>query len=660
MIVFDQDKRKQNVAEGVQLDTGDSSGQKPICCAQKKFGDGVTSRTKPRQLNTTRLKPYRQLSILEMGHVSLEFLKRKDGQERVAEVFVVSGDGVQVYVEQWQAGCPPSSDAALEQAWHTFTYHDLPEKYWKKYAHAYRFVDLVKSKTPKVTMYTDHAKGVLMENWPPSFEVTFYHAGPTIVMTGNDVHIREDNGASLVFSKDCLNNLVSDYTLGLIRHATQMREQCFRLEASVATAEVTNQTGEPLFPITVGARPSTSICSSTSSTSESLDPPATKLLLSSLLPRALRFFPRPPRSPRFTPGVACAYTGPQCSRQTPTNQPIIFFLLSRRSVETPRKTVPPSHPSPVKERVQSSLSSASPAESPYRHVSTLEGRKMRRQLSSASTESSGMEENTACSVSDTVNSCPQVPNDVAMHSVSFDKAAANFHPQSLENNQERFQFAQPAPFRPAREEDELLKNVAHSSPHKGTPMLRSPIRCQANQPSLSNIQTSSPFTSAMNTTSAATLRSISRDFHTTDRSGGDSGAMSSHADFVSCTSSAVADSLMTPPSGSQCPAVGASCETSPDMSTSSSVVRQTFVPYTGWASQLASGAVWIRYNDGTQLGVHNTPAEIVYVDQEGQTHRYVQSDGISEVVRLKLEKLPMVLDCLMTRPAAPPYGMASS
>nr|KAG5706236.1 hypothetical protein BaRGS_019563 [Batillaria attramentaria] len=156
-----------------------------------------------------------------MGHVSLEFLKRKDGQERVAEVFVVSGDGVQVYVEQWQAGCPPSSDAALEQAWHTFTYHDLPEKYWKKYAHAYRFVDLVKSKTPKVTMYTDHAKGVLMENWPPSFEVTFYHAGPTIVMTGNDVHIREDNGASLVFSKDCLNNLVSDYTLGLIRHATQ-------------------------------------------------------------------------------------------------------------------------------------------------------------------------------------------------------------------------------------------------------------------------------------------------------------------------------------------------------------------------------------------------------------------------------------------------------
>jgi hypothetical protein len=37
-----------------------------------------------------------QLNILETGHVSMEFFKRKGDQERVAEIFVVSGDGKEV------------------------------------------------------------------------------------------------------------------------------------------------------------------------------------------------------------------------------------------------------------------------------------------------------------------------------------------------------------------------------------------------------------------------------------------------------------------------------------------------------------------------------------------------------------------------------------
>ena len=43
------------------------------------------------------------------------------------------------------------------------------------YCDFFRFVNLVRSKTPKVTMYTKRAKCMLMENSPTAdFEVIFY------------------------------------------------------------------------------------------------------------------------------------------------------------------------------------------------------------------------------------------------------------------------------------------------------------------------------------------------------------------------------------------------------------------------------------------------------------------------------------------------------
>lgn len=60
-----------------------------------------------------------------------------------------------------------------------------------------------------------------------------------------------------------------------------------------------------------------------------------------------------------------------------------------------------------------------------------------------------------------------------------------------------------------------------------------------------------------------------------------------------------------------------------DMVESSVVVRQMFVPYTGWATQMADGAIWIRYNDGTQLGMHCHQAQLVSVDQDGNICRQV-------------------------------------
>lgn len=57
----------------------------------------------------------------------------------------------------------------------TLVTSSVAEKYWKKYQYASKFVQLVKSKTPKVTLYTKYAKVMLMENSPTAdLEVCFY------------------------------------------------------------------------------------------------------------------------------------------------------------------------------------------------------------------------------------------------------------------------------------------------------------------------------------------------------------------------------------------------------------------------------------------------------------------------------------------------------
>ena len=75
-------------------------------------------------------------------------------------------------------GVPPGSSPPplpVTEPDFIYSYEDLPEKYWKKYSHAAKIVDLVKSKTPKVTFYSKSAKCFLMENCPDAdFEACFY------------------------------------------------------------------------------------------------------------------------------------------------------------------------------------------------------------------------------------------------------------------------------------------------------------------------------------------------------------------------------------------------------------------------------------------------------------------------------------------------------
>ena len=84
---------------------------------------------------------------------------------------------MEIYPPHGKFGCSvqdtPPSPPLNQDIVKTYTYDTLPRKYWKRYQYAAKFVKLVRSKTPKVTLYTHKAKCMLMES-SDDFEVIFY------------------------------------------------------------------------------------------------------------------------------------------------------------------------------------------------------------------------------------------------------------------------------------------------------------------------------------------------------------------------------------------------------------------------------------------------------------------------------------------------------
>lgn len=162
------------------------------CCPSTSKSNNIKSPPEKLKINgleplcAKRLLPTRHqtknaiLSILENREVCIEFIKRR-GQlkkEMVCEVCRISPDGVRIilYEPEGGKGVPPAANPPPLPAVGTdqiFSLESLPEKHWKKYSYAAKFVDLVRAKTPKVTFYTDKAKCLLMENLT-DFEACFH------------------------------------------------------------------------------------------------------------------------------------------------------------------------------------------------------------------------------------------------------------------------------------------------------------------------------------------------------------------------------------------------------------------------------------------------------------------------------------------------------
>ncbi|XP_050415388.1 serine/threonine-protein kinase PLK4 isoform X2 [Patella vulgata] len=398
--------------------------------SEKTVSKGGSIETFVNPVQVERLRPIRQktknavVNILESNEVCLEFFKLKGKEERVVEVFLISSDGQQISIWQPYSGHSIDmsnqfdTDVLLDPPVKTFTYKLLPEKYWKKYQYAARFVDLVRSKTPKVTLYTHRSKCMLMENSPdPDFEAIFYD-GAKFTANTKGMKIIETNGTSLSLESTEAELRLSSETQSCLEFVKQCRQQCLELESAITSVQKTGILKDQLFPVIVGRRPNSSDGSESS---------------------------RTPSTPSDT-------------KNTPT----------------------PSEPDASKFNIKS------------------------------------------------------------MPMPSFN----------------------------------------------GTVM------------------------SSMSETS-----SISHNLHN--------------------------DTISTQASSPD--------STSNNNHIKSQVIRQMFVPHVGWAAQHASGEIWVKFNDGSQLSVKSSATTVTYFDIHGKLYKYQKTDLLPETVKSKLEKVPIVLEYLRTK-----------
>ncbi|XP_005091487.1 uncharacterized protein LOC101855999 [Aplysia californica] len=213
-------------------------------------------------INTARLKPFRQrlnktiMTITDSGHVSMELVGQLSGQcdgpEGVKELFHVSPDGLQIEIYQNPEGVASLDGCPMpNQAHKVYSYPNVSSKHWKKYLHAYKFVDVVKSRTSKVSLVTERARCKLMENSPQAdFQANFID-GVNIVLSKSSVIITDKDGSSLTLDADALNSRVCDATREMIDYAKQCQAQCVEIEKSVGVLHSRDSSKE-YFPITIG------------------------------------------------------------------------------------------------------------------------------------------------------------------------------------------------------------------------------------------------------------------------------------------------------------------------------------------------------------------------------------------------------------------------
>ncbi|XP_058406015.1 serine/threonine-protein kinase PLK4 isoform X1 [Diceros bicornis minor] len=250
-------------------------GMEPPLGYQKRTLRSITS-----PLTAYRLKPIRQktkkavVSILDSEEVCVELLKEFTSQEYVKEVLQISSDGnmITIYYPNDGRGFPladrpPSPTDNISR----YSFDNLPEKYWRKYQYASRFVQLVRSKSPKITYFTRYAKCVLMENSPGAdFEVWFYD-GAKIHKTEDLIQVIEKSGKSYTLQGESEVNSLKEEIQIYMDHANEGHRICLALE-SIISEEEKKSGSAPFFPIIIGRKPGNTSSPKALSPPPSVDP----------------------------------------------------------------------------------------------------------------------------------------------------------------------------------------------------------------------------------------------------------------------------------------------------------------------------------------------------------------------------------------------------
>ncbi|XP_034196457.2 polo like kinase SAK [Osmia lignaria lignaria] len=212
-------------------------------------------------LCSERLQPTRHrtknaiLTILDNGEVCIEFIKRRNGVEKISEVCRISSDGLRVIlykpIVSTEVGNqpPPLPSRGADSI---YSYENLPIRHHRKYVYASRFIKLVRAKTPKLTLYTQRSKCLFMENGPhPDCEVHFYN-GVKVVRVDGNVKITERSDGSTYTESEFPSHYDEYY-----EHYSECYQRCLLLESTLTSLEAA--TGHTCFPVIIGRRPSTAL-----------------------------------------------------------------------------------------------------------------------------------------------------------------------------------------------------------------------------------------------------------------------------------------------------------------------------------------------------------------------------------------------------------------
>lgn len=190
---------------------------------------------------------------IEPDSVIVEFIKKKgkDREEKVVEICKISKDGMKVMVYSSENKCQAitagySNESNLSPD-EIFSYHNIPQKHWKKYLYAARFVDLVKAKTPKITLYTPLAKCQLMENGT-DVEMFFYKGEKVVYSSTDGMKITDKN---LKTYSSVSGNLEIKY---IIDHFEECSSRMQRILSALSCIP------DECYPIIIGKRPLHSQC----------------------------------------------------------------------------------------------------------------------------------------------------------------------------------------------------------------------------------------------------------------------------------------------------------------------------------------------------------------------------------------------------------------
>ncbi|TPP64731.1 Serine/threonine-protein kinase PLK4 [Fasciola gigantica] len=294
------------------------SSRRPVG-VRSRMGSGSNSvESRPSPLNGRRLRPMRTytrlavINIFDDESVCVEFLrgsqgKRKESMGRkptdpscfngdrqlvVMEVMGIDRTGMQIVVYQpgslshgvpldtrglfetsqssepcdstQQSGFPPRAQPGDHVS--LFWLDKLPEKYWKKYQFVSKFITMVRAHTPKITMYSQRAKCMLMENGPPADFLAEFYEDETRIACSADGSIRitqidpgSSKPVSIILDSDRSLTALAPTTRGLLDYVSEQREKCQTFEkllsASINQCSTIDELRSCPFPAIIGRRP---------------------------------------------------------------------------------------------------------------------------------------------------------------------------------------------------------------------------------------------------------------------------------------------------------------------------------------------------------------------------------------------------------------------